>query len=174
MICQNCKIDIDGKFEFAIKSNNCPGCGKQIMPADQFSIYFSLTDLLSSICKENDVSKIVAVIMANFELKQTFSGVKDESTEAVGVAEEEDVEDDDPDAEAKKAQMEASKKILRKMREEALGDALEDRYGIGDGGVILGEDGAPNTFEMEHQQKRQDQRDTITSGLGGENSFRRV
>lgn len=169
MRCQNCKIVIDAKFVYAIQKNSCPGCGKQIMDAKDLAVYGSLKSLLSSVCDEAQSDKIASLVTANFELKQTFKGVepeKKEQEETMQVKEENEEEDnDDPvalDKEDMKVQMKESKKILQKMRDEALNGALQERYGLGDSGILIGD-----------EQEKESHRDVILSGSGGENSFRR-
>lgn len=171
MKCNNCKVKINATFGFAIAQNQCPACGKSIMNKEHLASYLALQTLLKDHIEINKVDKIVSMIVANFELKQIFNDISGEDTEVI----EEDVEiyeDADPDAESKKAQLKQGKEILKKLRDEALSGALKERYGMGDEGIILNDDGTLNTFEMERKQKLQDSREAITEN--GESSFRRI
>ena len=72
MRCSNCGVEVGKEFVFAIKNNTCPACGKCIMKSDQMGAYLSLCELLKSLMQEAMVEKVATLIMANFELKQTF------------------------------------------------------------------------------------------------------
>ena len=177
MECQNCKIIVDRKFEFAIRSNNCPACGKYIMTPEKLATYANLKKLLSNNIKDIDTEAVASLIVANFELKQLFKEELQKSSEE-GIIEvtenEEIIIEEDPDAEYKERQKKESKKILSKMRDEALGGALKDRYNIGDGEneILLEHDGT-GMHEFVNKEKQIQSADLIASGLGGENSFRR-
>jgi len=186
MKCESCGVKVGAEFTFAIQQNQCPACGKCIMQKEKLSSYLSLCALLKdSGVKEDSAEKIAAVIVANFELKQIFNNVVKKSTEEGNIEVEENTESaqqlKDSDGPVihngirlEKIDKNEAKKILQQMRDEALSNAVEDRYGveIGNGDILLPDAGASqaeNLIRMGQEKSRQ----IIETGLGGKNSFRR-
>lgn len=170
MECQNCKVMVDYKFEFAIRSNNCPACGKHIMTTEKLNIYASLKKILSTNVKDIDVDTVASLIISNFELKQVSKEELENGT--IEVDEDREVVEEDPDAEFKVEQKKRAKDILQKMRDEALAGALDDHgYEFDVGGALIG-DGA-GMHEIVNKEKQINARDTVVSGSGGEGSIRR-
>lgn len=178
MRCESCNVVIKPEFTYAIKNNQCPACGQGIMQQAKLASYLSLRSLLESNVKDIDAETVASLIVANFELKQLFKEeLQNHSEEGIievdeDEEEEEEVEEEDPDEEFKKQQKKDSKVILAKMRDEALGGALKDRYNIEDNGIVLEPDGT-GMHEFVNKEKQMQSADTVASGLGGENSFSR-
>ncbi|KKL92815.1 hypothetical protein LCGC14_1880930 [marine sediment metagenome] len=132
MKCQNCKIEVDHKFEFAIRSNNCPACGKYIMVPEKLIAYTSLKELLSTSVKNIDADTVTSLIIANFEIKQLFKEELQKSSEE-GTIEVEEVEEDEPESimhdgvKYEKPNKKKAKDMLKKMRDEVFNEALEDK-----------------------------------------------
>ena len=170
MKCGNCKVKIGSEFTHAINNNQCPACGKSIMDKSKLTSFLSLRALLDGNIpdKDVDIDKIASLIVANFDIKQIF---KDTDTDTPDNEESDDVvveeeEEEDPDAEYKKRQLKKSKEVLKKMREEALSGALEERYGMGGDSDILIPDGDVNMYEITSREKQESKRDAILSGGG--------
>ena len=126
MKCNNCKVVVDQRFVFAIKSNQCPGCGGQLMKADKLASYISLQQLLKNNFEDMDVEKVANIVISNFELKQLFKENGSDNIETVTEEVSEEIAFDD---EYKKQQMKEAKKVLREQTYEA---ALASQYGLGD------------------------------------------
>ena len=128
MKCNNCKVAIGQQFIFAIKMNQCPACGSQLMHTEKLASYISLQQLLKNNFSNLEVEKITSLIIANFEIKQLF---KDESPQMENNTVEV-IEDIESDEAYKKAQMEDARKQIR---EQEFENALKAQYGLdGSGG----------------------------------------
>jgi hypothetical protein len=182
MKCENCSVKVDKSFAFAIKKNQCPACGENIMDPETLGSYLTLQTLLKSSYKGIDIEGIAALIVANFELKQRFKDtavgesitVSEEDPEPEQdeeVVEPEVVQDADPDAEFKVKQKKQAKEILKQMKEEVYEEAVRDQWGLGDddSGILLGEDEtvAEATGRMRQEQSH---RNIVTGSRG---AFRR-
>lgn len=144
MKCENCGLEVDSRFQHAIKSNQCPACGKAIMSPESLASFAALKQLLSGF-EAVDAEAVAGTIVANFELKQKFKLPTGEKRGSIEVAQEEvgslgslenvstvEVEEDaepDPDAEHKQKQMAEAKAILK---QQAYESALRGQYGMGD------------------------------------------
>lgn len=179
MKCQHCAVPVSQIFAYSIQNNQCPACGKAIMEQAQLTNFLRLQILLENNFPDIDSGSIATLVIANFNLQQV---TKTELTKPAeeGIIEEESVEveeeessDSDPDAESKAKQKAEAKEILKKMREEALEGAQEDRlaeeWGLGNANGIVGADGLTHEA-TEHMKKRQST-DNILTGARG--SFRR-
>jgi len=185
------------EFTFAIKNNQCPACGKSIMQAERLASYLSLQTLLNKSLPAADAENIANLIVANFEVRQMF---KEEPkaiergiipVEQAGEMISEEVEEEEEAVEAsdaafKQQQKKEAKEILRKMKQEALGEgddeqsirdealteALAERLGNANG-LVMGDDDTPVSAavraKMEYEKERV--RQNVVSGSGG--AFRR-
>lgn len=178
MKCENCNVTIMSEFIYAISINKCPACGQSIMQKAKLAAFLSLRELLDNhiVAKDVNINKLASLIMANFEIKQLFndnekqiitqSSDEDEDEQSINVE-----EDENSDSEFKAQQLAEAKEILKKMRDEALSGAVKDRYGFGDEGSVLLDDGG--THEVVNKELQQHRQDIILSGSGGKNSFHR-
>lgn len=141
MLCESCKVNIDGRFEHAIRSNQCPACGNLIMSPMKLSSYLSLKELLVKHFPKVDAEGVSSLIVANFEIKQSFRNELIEKPEG-GITTPAPVEEDDVEVEEEdeptgpvvhegvryeKVDKSKAQAMLQKMRDEALNDALNDR-----------------------------------------------
>ena len=189
MICENCNIVVDHKFEHAIRSNSCPGCGKHIMASEKLASYMSLQELIKNNFSDISAEKVANLVVANFELKQLFKESKigepqveiirkNKESKPIEVSEGE-MSDEEYDKIAKQKQIKDAKNKLKKMKEEAYEDALRNQYGMGD---IEDENdmSGPNDFfsgenmkpieiadRMKQSQKQQTSKNGMLSGAGG-------
>jgi hypothetical protein len=198
MKCDNCAVNVVPEFTFAIKNNQCPACGKNIMQAERLASYLSLQTLLNKSLPAADAENIANLIVANFEVRQMFKeepkalerGIipVEQAGEMVSeeVVEEEEETVEASDAAFKQQQKKEAKEILRKMKQEALGEdddeqsirdealteALAERLGNANG-LVMGEDDTPVSAavraKMEYEKERV--RQNVVSGSGG--AFRR-
>ena len=184
----SCKIVVEKIFSFAIKNNQCPACGKHIMPPEKLAAYISLQELIKSNFADVDAEKVANLVVANFELKQLFkeSAVEESvakpvetETETVEVSEDE-MTDEEYDEIHKAEQLEEARAKLKKMKEEAYEDALRDQYGMSEvedeGGDMPGSDGGffskdlppiEAANRMVQGQKQEVSQDKMLSGTGG-------
>jgi len=72
MKCDNCGTKVNQEFSFAIKNNQCPACGKNIMLPDKLVAYMSLCELLRTSCNNINNEEVANLIIANFDIKQKF------------------------------------------------------------------------------------------------------
>jgi hypothetical protein len=63
MKCENCGAWVDPNFAFAIKNNQCPACGKEIMNREQLASYLSLVELLNT-TKVSGSAELATLIVA--------------------------------------------------------------------------------------------------------------
>lgn len=181
MRCNNCDINIDSKFYFAIKNNNCPACGKYIMPPEKLASYINLQQLIKDNFSDVNSEKVATLIVANFELKQLFkesSGNKPiasrslEDDEDVEVTEDE-LTDKESDELHKANQMATAKAKLKSLREQAYKGALQKQYGMekdSDESFFDGDlDTNPIEFanRLESEQKLTTSQGEMFSGTGG-------
>ena len=172
MKCESCNVAINSEFKHAIKNNNCPACGSGIMKQDTLSAYLSLLELLNNNISNNGINTetIASLIIANFEIKQLFKEELSKIDEE-GIIEVEE----DPDAEYKEKQKEEVKDILKlqQMRDEALDEALTERYNVvEDEGVLL----SPNDNSLDglgEMLGRQDDFDNPKNISSAESKVRR-
>lgn len=176
MRCENCGVEVNSSFSFAIKNNQCPACGKHIMQQAKLASYISLRTLLENNVEGIDHESVASLIVANFDLKQLFKeelkksdrGGIMEVTEEKTEQEPPSQEEEDPDAEYKARQKTEAKAILQKMRDEALSGALSERYGFEDeGSMPLDFGDGDNVFDMTDEAKREKSRIAIQTGAGG-------
>ena len=174
MKCESCAVTISPAFSHAINNNQCPACGKQIMKQAKLASFLSLKTLLDHSIPEKgvDVDKIASLIVANFELKQIFKeDLQKSDEEGIMEVSEDDPEEKeeekilDPDAEYKAKQKRDAKAILQKMRDEALDGALEERYGLGEGGLLLPDEDA-GIYETINKHKQDNSLSAIRTGGG--------
>jgi hypothetical protein len=177
MKCESCGIQIDGKFSHAIKNNQCPACGKELMQKAKLASYLSLCALLQENCKNVDAEHVATLIVANFEIKQIFQNdLKSPRKECtIEVAEGEasaEEEDEGPDEVVTEDGIKLSKinkgdaqKMLQQMRDDALNGAMSERYGVENGqeGIFMSE----NSYEERSIAEQQSKRDAIISGTSG-------
>ena len=80
--CQNCKIKIDAKFSFCIKSNQCPGCGKNIMDEEKSDM---LSYVMKTMSDQSFSSKVDSSILNEicFFIFSEFIDVEDELSEDI-------------------------------------------------------------------------------------------
>lgn len=71
MKCDNCGTWVESSFAFAIKNNQCPACGKEIMGREQMVAYLSLVELFTN-SKVSGSSDLASLVVANFDIKQKF------------------------------------------------------------------------------------------------------
>jgi hypothetical protein len=76
MYCTNCKAEVPASFEHAIKKNECPACGGEIM--DEESLIF-LSDLSSDILssariREETAKKIAMSLMSSYNISPRDEG----------------------------------------------------------------------------------------------------
>jgi len=143
MQCDNCGVNINAEFQFAISSNNCPGCGKNIMKAEKLINFLNLKTLISNNFIDIDSERLVNLIIANFELKQLFKEERIEKInkdvevkkqgDQIEVKEAESMEDLKKSDELHKLrQMADAKETLKKLRDEAYEGALRGAWGMED------------------------------------------
>lgn len=193
MKCANCDVAIRKEFSYAIKNNQCPACGKAIMPPEQLAAFNSLKELLSNV-PNVDAEVVANLVVANFELKQLFktapkkklpkissAGNSNEAEEVTTeVAEEphDDMSDEEYDEAYKAQQVSEAKKKLKQMKQEAYEDALREQYGMGEieaegdvGGPsgFFDEEGTPieRFNRMKNDQLRDERYNKMLSGKGG-------
>jgi hypothetical protein len=176
MQCESCRVCIKSEFIFAIQSNQCPACGKQIMQASKLASFLSLKSLLDDSLKDKnvDIDKLAAIIIANFELKQIFkeefqnlpkeSIINNEIV--INNVEEENVDPvfDSDGIKYEKPDQKKYKNILQKMRDEVLSEALDDRdIDLTDDDMLLLSD---ENMRQEYmlRQKREEARQAMISG----------
>ncbi len=161
MKCQNCKIEVDHKFEFAIRSNNCPACGKHIMVPEKLTAYTSLLELLSTNVKNIDADMIASLIVANFDIKQLFKEELQKSSEGGTIeVEEEETDKEEPESvmhdsvKYEKQDKKKAKDMLKKMRDEVFNDALEDKSDVdfSDEELLLSTGGATHEQRVNAKQ----------------------
>jgi len=126
--------------------------------------FASLKGLLTVSLGELGADKVASVVVANFDIKQRFKDLPS-TDEVITLTEDEALEDPDPDAEHKKDQLAASKKILLKIHQDALDDDADfdfdaDEYGLGNANTLLDADA------MKAHIKRQKTMDNFTNGGG--------
>lgn len=172
MKCENCGVVVSSEFSHAIKNNQCPACGKGIMQQAKLASFLSLRTLLKNNIPEKGVDsyRIASLIVANFEIKQLFKEELKKSDEGgiMDVSEDDEVEVveevmEDPDAEFKTNQKKEAKAVLQKMRDDALGGALKDRYGLADDGLLLTEEDA-GMHEIVNKHKQETSLQNILMG----------
>ena len=174
MNCDNCGSDISAEFIFAIKNNQCPACGKHIMAPERLASFVNLRELLANNFDNVDAERIASLVVANFELKQRF---KEEivKREKQNPSEEGTIEvsEDDIDADERKAKLAEAREIgsrLKQLREEALGEAQADHWGLGEANAFTDKE---TMHELVQRQRKEQSFDTVVSGTGGKNSFTR-
>ena len=175
MKCSNCNIKIGQQFAFAIKKNQCPACGQQLMRPEKLASYTSLQQLLKNNFPNLEIEKITNLVIANFELKQLFKeeGAAEDTIEVI-----EEMDSDQAYDEAhKKKQMEDAKQTINKVRDEAYEDALKAQYGMSNEEgenpfVNLSSNINPveETLRLVDEAKKQEKYENMLSGTGG---FRR-
>jgi hypothetical protein len=134
MNCENCKVKIGAEFVFALKNNKCPACGESIMATEKLASFLSLQALLRANFENIDAEKVSSMVVANFHLVQIFNGVGEKSTVSsqlttVSVVHK-DMTDEQRDAEYKKKQLAKSKETLKKLRDEAMNEAIAGSWGM--------------------------------------------
>lgn len=184
MKCEVCKTNVDDKFEYAIKSNQCPACGKNIMSPERLAVLVSLKSLLNGVLN-TDAEKVANLIIANFDLKQKFKelpvGENIRPSEApmpkaeVGSIENIEVSEDDGvnkediefDETFKQRQMAEARK---KIREEAYDSALRSQYGMEDSDSDFftdeNEDPVARADRLKQEYKRSTSKDKMLTGGG--------
>jgi len=188
MKCSECGINIPKEFVHAIRSNKCPACSKNIMKAEQLVAYSGLKELLKPLMQEEDSEKVVSLILANFELKQMFKSpaatdVEKPISQAIVKAEmpvetEEDIQEPVVDEEGIRLEVipkNKSQAMLQQMRDNALKNALDERYGVDfgdDNEVLLAEDPKANAELLKQEYKRASAQKLVSEGVGG-GTFRR-
>lgn len=179
MKCTNCNVVIDQRFEHAIRSNSCPGCGKNIMPPEKLAAYIGLQELIKTNFPEIESEKVANLIVANFELKQLFkeSSVKEQTAPEkveVEVSEDEsEISDKEYDEIHKAKQAKEARAQLKKMKEEAYESALRGQFGMDESESDMFGEGT-GTVElvnrMQQEQRQSESQNKMLSGVGG---FRR-
>ncbi|MFA5024038.1 MAG: hypothetical protein WC523_03740 [Patescibacteria group bacterium] len=198
MKCVNCGIEVSKEFMFALKANQCPGCGKAIMRSDQMGAYLSLCELLKSVLQDADVEKISALIVANFELKQSFK-VPENTVEAktqtpvsvsvsapdVSTQLPKNIPENKVVAESimtedgirlEPRNDDNARAIMQKLRDEALKGAIDERYDIeveDETNIVISDDPKTNAELLKQRQKFAEAQRKISQGGGGKNSFSR-
>ena len=181
MKCNNCDINIDSKFYFAIKNNNCPACGKYIMPPEKLASYINLQQLIKDNFSDINSEKVATLIVANFELKQLFKESSGNSKIASRVSDDEETievsEDEMTDSESdelhKANQMATAKAKLKSLREQAYKGALQKQYGMDENSEesFFDADNDINPIEfanrVESEQKLTTSQSEMFSGTGG-------
>jgi hypothetical protein len=193
MLCESCNTSIDARFAYAIKNNQCPACGQPIMSAVKLSSFLSLKELLSKHHPGIDSDAVSSLIVANFDIKQSFKNdlpneekkgimkqeekkgivkqkipVNEEITEVV-------LEDDESGPIGpvvhdgimyEKVDKDKAKVMLQKMRDEALNDALDGRDDLVDEAEMLMS--GDETLKQEYllKRKREASLSKIKSGTG--------
>ena len=131
MKCSSCGVEIDKQFKMALQKNQCPACGKVILPSGNLSAFVPLCELLSGFktvhteggeMYDDDVEALATLIISSFNVR--LKSDKEEVVAEVQTAK------DDPDAEHKQKQMADAKAILQKMRDEAYNDAIKAQWGM--------------------------------------------
>ena len=195
MRCGSCGVNVGAEFTFAIQNNQCPACGKKIMRQDKLVSYLSLRELLKEqiVVKGVDVDKLASSIVANFELRQIFKEaekelqnveeegnieVEEETLEEAfskAIGEDEEDEGDAPvmhdGVKYEKVDKEKAKAALKKMRDEAFNDALNDRYDIDFNEDELPVPGNEPNYEKKIFSQQARSRNMIESGANS--AFRR-
>ena len=175
MRCENCSTNISQEFKYALTQNICPACGKIIMGADKLASFLSLQELLKNNFKDLEAEKIASLIVSNFDLKQIF---REELPKEV-VAKK--TEENEADETHKKKQIKEAKKILKEMRDKALGEedsaglrdevlneAIADQWGLGNANGLIGPEDI--RIEADREKKRLAQENIVTGSSG---AFRR-
>jgi hypothetical protein len=184
MLCESCNTSIDARFAYAIKNNQCPACGQPIMSAVKLSSFLSLKELLSKHHPGIDSDAVSSLIVANFDIKQSFKNdlpneekkgimkqkipINEEITEVV-------LEDDESGPIGpvvhdgimyEKVDKDKAKVMLQKMRDEALNDALDGRDDLVDEAEMLMS--GDETLKQEYllKRKREASLSKIKSGTG--------
>lgn len=188
MICKNCDIKISSKFIFAIKNNQCPACGGQLMEKESLAVYLNLSSLIEKhLNEEQNAEALAALILANFEVKQIFNedliknsqgGIISKRTsekEADSTLTEETEDIDEPivhdGIKYEKVDKKQARKMLQKLRDEALSGAYND-MDLTDEVEMISDDG--KRHEYINRMKQQEKRSIIENGSGGKQSFSRV
>lgn len=144
MKCKNCSINIDARFQHAIRTNICPSCGKFIMDKGDLVVYIELQEIISKNFGDIDAEKLSSLLISKFDIRLPTDShedaekvevkveKKDKQTEEIESVVEEDP-DKEYDQEYKARQMAEAKAKLDKMRNEALReevyeDALRSQY----------------------------------------------
>jgi len=75
MQCESCRVVINPEFKAAIKNNSCPACGEKIMHEEKLAVFLSLRTFFGHAleCKNIDAESLTTTLIANFEVKQTFT-----------------------------------------------------------------------------------------------------
>jgi hypothetical protein len=187
MKCNNCNIDVANEFSFAIKSNQCPACGRQIMQAEKLAAYIGLKQLIKNNFSGVDSEKVANLVVANFELKQLFKEDSPNqpiaSREDVEIEVSEELTDKESDEMHKMNQVAQAKTKLKQMKQEAFEEALKEQYGMGESDIDEGQvTGADSFFSEENLsavqltdrlEKAQRQADSKREMLSGAGGFRR-
>ena len=175
MKCNGCNIKVGQEFAFAIRSNQCPGCGAQLMPADKLASYMGLQQLLKNNFPNMEVEKVTNLVIANFEIKQLFK--EDGTQESIVTQVEEDIDSDAAyDAAYKKKQAAEAREFIEKERADVYSESVRAQYGMGDedeeNNIFDGDfDGdvnpSENVIRMATDAKQAKGHDGMISGAGG-------
>lgn len=68
MQCLNCQNEVPSKFAYAIKTNVCPFCGKQIMAPELQKVLNGLNDLLSDAAEQDFTTEATNWLCSNLDL----------------------------------------------------------------------------------------------------------
>jgi hypothetical protein len=176
MKCESCNIVVGSEFSFAIKSNQCPACGKSIMQTARLASYLSLKTLLENNFPNIDIERVTNLIVANFELKQAFkeNSVEPAASKAPVVKNEQsEAEEAGPrvavDSDGIKYEKldDLNRNKLKKMRDEALKDALSSAEEIDfSEEVLLSEDPIANAELLKQRDKQIKASNSLSSGQG--------
>lgn len=165
MLCKNCNIEVAKTFVHAISNNICPACGKNIMDKNGFEIYAGLKTILED-NKVDNVDEVMCAILMRFDVSLKDSSSKIVETKTID-APGPDI-DSEPVPKINSEEVRRNKDILQKMRDEALQEALQEKYGDE---VSFTVDEEMSMHEVVSRGIQEEKRNVILSGTGG--SFRR-
>jgi hypothetical protein len=179
MQCESCRVIINPEFKAAIKNNSCPACGEQIMHEERLAVYLSLRTFFSDALgrREIDVEALTVNLMANFEVKQIFQigSLPKSEKKCIMKNETESSEEDEPSGPVfdedgiryEKVDKDKAQEMLRKMRDDALEEALNDRdIDFTDEEMVMLRDPEARQ-EQVLQAKQNNARQKMSTGSGG-------
>ena len=197
MKCMNCGVEISKEFKFAIGSNKCPACSKQIMNAGNMTAFVPLCETIETFLTSADALAISTAVFGQsaepmgkdfaaqiaeklVEKIITSFNVHLPGSKTVKTSDTIEVEEDGPQVAVDKDGVryetfdKKNQEKLQKLRDEALRGAQEDLYGITfDEDIKISDDPKANAALIKQRQKQSEASQVIANGGAGKNSFGR-
>lgn len=164
MKCFNCKIEIPQTFGFALSQNRCPACGKEILDEETRALKADIVEYVGGTItlRPETLEKLAMMLISRYDIQGILGG-KISIEEIEPVFQGNKVNDKekivyDTDEEIRKLKEKRNKEIenkeLDELKDEALKEALKDRYNLSfqEPGEVIQEN-SPTDFSEEDLPK---------------------